>query len=149
MRFTDRVAVVTGASRGIGHSIATALAAEGADVVVAARDGALCEQVAREIRALGRRCLPFAMDVSRPPDCHRLALAAADTFGKIDILVNNAAIHLSAPFVEETPDLWQRLFEVNVLGTTFPTQAIVPSMQSRHYGRIVNIASKAGVVGEP
>jgi len=72
-----------------------------------------------------------------------------DKFGKIDILVNNAGIHRFAPFLEESEQLWNELFRTNVLGCVFMAQAVVPHMVKQHYGRIVNISSKAAIVGEP
>jgi NAD(P)-dependent dehydrogenase (short-subunit alcohol dehydrogenase family) len=106
-------------------------------------------EVVSDVQALGRKVLPFEADVSRSSNAQALVRSAMKTFGKIDILVNNAGIHLSAPFIEESEELWNELFRVNVLGCAFFAQAVVPHMIARHYGRIVNISSKAAVVGEP
>lgn len=149
MRLEGKVAVVTGASRGIGRAIAVGLAREGADIVAVARNTNAAREVVSDVEALGRRVVSFGTDVSRSSDVQALVRSAMQMFGKIDILVNNAGIHLSAPFVEESEELWNELFRVNVLGCTFFAQAVAPHMIARHYGRIVNISSKAAVVGEP
>jgi len=149
MRFSGKVAIVTGASRGIGRCIALRLAEEGARVVIAARSDAACAAVAQEIAGNGGSAVVVAADVSNQANAAQVAAAALTSWGHIDILVNNAAIHLSAPFLQEGSEIWSELFRVNVLGTVFPTQAVVPAMIDQHYGRIVNIGSKAGVVGEP
>ena len=149
MRFADKVAVVTGASRGIGRAIAIGLAKEGADIVAVAQSTSATGEVASDIKSTGRKVLSIAADVSRSSDSQDIVRAALETFGRIDILVNNAGIHLCASFVDESEELWNKLFRINVLGCTFITQAVVPHMIERHYGRIVNISSKAAVVGEP
>ncbi len=148
MRCAGKVAIVTGASRGIGRAIAVALAREGADVVAVARSAEAARKVASEITALGRTALPLAADLSKSADAQAVVRSTMEKFGTIDILVNNAGIHLSAPFVEESEQMWSELFRVNVLGCTFMAQAVVPHMIAKHYGRIVNITSKAAVVGE-
>ncbi len=148
MRFSGKVAIVTGASRGIGRCIAVRLAEEGAQLVLVSRSAEACSAVAEEIAGIGSRAIVVAADVSDEAAVAHRAAATLDAFGRIDVLINNAAIHLSAPFLEEGRDIWQEQFRINVLGTVFPTQAVVPTMIRQHYGRIVNIGSKAGVVGE-
>lgn len=149
MRFTDEVAIVTGSSRGMGKATALALAKEGAKVVVVDIDPTGGEDVVREIEALGGEAIFVRADVSERADVRRMVQATLDRFGEIDILVNNAGIHDGAPFTEESEQMWQRLFRVNVMGTVLPTQAVVPHMSERGKGKIVNISSKAAVVGEP
>jgi 3-oxoacyl-[acyl-carrier protein] reductase len=148
MRCAGKVAVVTGASRGIGHAIAVALAREGADVVVVARTAEAVKKVASEITALGRKSLALGADVSKTADAQAVVRSAIEKFGRIDILVNNAGIHRSAPFLEEGESLWMEMLRTNVLGCAFVTQAVVPHMIERRHGRIVNLGSKAAVVGE-
>ena len=148
MRCAGKVAVVTGASRGIGRAIAVALAREGADIVAVARTADAAEKVASEITALGRKVLPLGADVSTFSDAKAVVRSAIERFGTIDILVNNAGIHRSAPFLEEGESLWMEMLRVNVLGCAFVTQAVVPHMIERRRGRIVNLGSKAAVVGE-
>jgi len=149
MRFANKVAIVTGASRGIGRAIAVGLSKEGADIVAVARKTDGTRGIVSDVEALGGKVLPITADVSQSTDAQAIVRAAMERFGRIDILVNNAGIHLCAPFVEESEELWSELFRINVLGCTFITQAVVPHMIERHYGRIVNISSKAAVVGEP
>jgi 3-oxoacyl-[acyl-carrier protein] reductase len=149
MRYAEKVAVVTGASRGIGRAIAVGLAREGADIIAVARNADATREVVAEVKSLGRRVLPIGADVSRSTEAKGVVRSAIDMFGKVDILVNNAGIHLRAEFLDENEELWNTLFRTNVLGCTFITQALVPHMMDRHYGRIVNISSKAAVVGEP
>ena len=148
MRCAGKVAVVTGASRGIGRAIAVALAREGADIVAVARTADAARKVASEIAALGRKVLPLGADVSTFSDAKAVVRSAIERFGTIDILVNNAGIHRSAPFLEEGESLWMEMLRVNVLGCAFVTQAVVPHMIERRRGRIVNLGSKAAVVGE-
>jgi len=149
MRFKDKVAIVTGAGRGLGKAIALALGREGSIVVVVDINPAQGEETVRELETLGVEAMWVRADVSNKADAERMAADTLDRFGSIDILVNNAGIHDAAPFVEETEDMWQRMFATNVMGTVLPSQAVVPEMMKRKKGRIVNISSKAAIVGEP
>jgi len=149
MRFTDKVAIVTGSSRGMGKATALALAREGAKMVIADTDLTKGEDVVRGIEKLGGEAIFVKADVSKRADVERMVQATLDRFGKIDILVNNAGIHDGAPFIEEGEEMWQRLFRVNVMGTVLPSQEVVPEMMRRKKGKIVHISSKAAVVGEP
>jgi len=149
MRFADKVAIVTGGSRGIGRAIAQGLAREGARVVIASRTPSDGQAAVRQIEAQGGRVLYIEADVSRWADVERMVRKAEEAFGSIDILINNAGIHRGAPFIEEGEELWQELFRVNVMGVVLPTQAVVPGMIERGRGRIVIISSKAAIVGEP
>jgi len=149
MRFAHKVAIVTGGSRGIGRAIARGLAREGARVVIASRTSSDGQAAARQIEAQGGQVLYVQADVSRRTDVERMVQKAEEAFGPIDILINNAGIHRSAPFADEGEELWQELFQVNVMGVVLPTQAVVPGMIRRGGGRIVIISSKAAIVGEP
>jgi len=149
MRFADKVAIVTGSSRGVGKATALALAREGAKVVIAATDLTKGEDVVRGIEKLGGEAIFIRADVSRRADVGRMVQATLDRFDRIDILVNSAGIHDGAPFTEESEEMWQRLFRVNVMGTVFPSQEVVPEMMKRKKGKIVHISSKAAIVGEP
>ena len=149
MRFKDRVAIVTGSARGLGRATAVALGAEGSRVVIVDTSSTQGEEVVREIEKLGAEAIFVRADVSKRADVDRAVEATLNRFNALDILVNNAGIHDAAPFVEESEELWQRMFVVNVMGTVLPSQAVVPEMMRRKSGRIVNISSKAAVVGEP
>ena len=144
MRFEHQAAIVTGGSRGIGFAIAQALIQAGARVVIAGRDVTIGEQAAREIGARFIAC-----DVSDRTQAQALIQTAVADLGRIDILINNAAVHSAARFEDETPELWNEMYRVNVLGTVYPSQAVVPLMKQQGGGHIVHMASKAGVVGEP
>ena len=149
MRFKDRVAIVTGSARGLGRAIAIALGREGSSVVIVDLNPTQGAEVLREIEELEAEAIFVRADVSQRVEVDRMVQATLNRFNTIDILVNNAGIHDAAPFVEETAELWQRMFKVNVMGTVLPSQAVVPEMMKRKKGRIVNISSKAAVVGEP
>jgi NAD(P)-dependent dehydrogenase (short-subunit alcohol dehydrogenase family) len=132
-----RVALVTGGGRGIGAAVARALATAGAHVMAAARHPVPLDGVATE------RC-----DVTQPGDVTALVRATTERLGPIDILVNNAGSASSAPVAKITLDEWHRLFAVNATGTLLCTQAVLPGMRERRRGRIVNIASIAGLTGD-
>jgi NAD(P)-dependent dehydrogenase (short-subunit alcohol dehydrogenase family) len=148
MRCSGKVAIVTGAGRGIGLAIVTALAREGADVVAVARRQENAKKAAAAAEALGRTAVGLGADVSKPGEARSIVDAALQRFGRIDILVSNAGIHLCAPFVEETEALWMDMLRVNVLGSFFMVQAVAPHMMAKKSGRIVLMGSKAAVVGE-
>lgn len=146
-----RHALITGASRGIGRAIALGFAWRGYDLAlndVAAQDAEL-QAVAKAARGMGRRCVTAIADVSAPDECRRAVAEAIEGLGHIDALVNNAGILRLATIEEMTPDLWDRTFAVNTRGVFQMTQAIVPHMKERGYGRIVNIASLAARTGGP
>ncbi|TET53970.1 MAG: 3-oxoacyl-ACP reductase FabG [Anaerolineales bacterium] len=148
MRFHGKGVIVTGGSRGIGRAIAHALAMEGARVAILARNAESGNDAAAQIETGGGEAFFLQADVSAEDQVQRATGEALRRLGRVDILVNNAGIHSGAPFDQETRSDWQSLFEVNVLGTVFPSQAVVPHMVEQGGGRIVHIASKAAVVGE-
>jgi NAD(P)-dependent dehydrogenase (short-subunit alcohol dehydrogenase family) len=144
---TGRVAVVTGASRGIGQAVAQAFAAAGARVVVASRKLETLSPVAEAIRAAGGEALPVACHTGHEADVAALAAAAREAFGGIDILVNNAATNPHyGPLLAAEGSHWDKTFEVNVKGYVNVTKACVPAMRERGGGAIVNVASVAGLV---
>ena len=148
-RLIDQVAIVTGGSRGIGLAIADALAREGARVVIASLNGTRGQAAARAIQECGRRAEFIRTDVTSRDQVRRLIALTLERHGDINVLVNNAGVADRAPFWEETEALWDRMYRVNVLGTVLPSQHVVRHMKDSGGGAIVNIASKAGVVGEP
>jgi NAD(P)-dependent dehydrogenase (short-subunit alcohol dehydrogenase family) len=143
----NRVALVTGASRGIGRATALALAAAGADVAVSARGSAELDQLAAEIRASGRRALALACDVVDPAAVERMAADVAAAFGGVDILVNNAGAAGSHKFVGHPDELWHRMLAVNLTSAYYVTKAIVPHMLGRGAGRVIMVASVAAKSG--
>ncbi|MGQ9851219.1 MAG: SDR family NAD(P)-dependent oxidoreductase [Aggregatilineaceae bacterium] len=148
-RFQDKVVIVTGGSRGIGLAIVQRFADEGAQVVIAARDQTRGQQVAQALRQQGAPVDFIGVDVAQRDQAEALIAQVIERFGRLDVLVNNAGAHEKAPFADESEDLWQRMFRINVLGTVFPSQAAVRHMRAHEGGSIVHVASKAGVVGEP
>ena len=145
-RLQDRVAIVTGSGAGIGAAIARAFAAEGARIGVVDLDAARARESAAE---LGVAALPVACDVTREDAVARMVAAVRERFGRIDILVNNAGIMRKA-YVRDMPlALWQQVLDVNLTATFLCSKAVLPHMIGRNAGRIINIASIAGKVGEP
>jgi 2-hydroxycyclohexanecarboxyl-CoA dehydrogenase len=142
MRLEGRTALVTGGASGIGAATARRLAAEGARVVVADLEEAKGQAIAAEIDGLA-----VQMDVSHVASVHAGVAAAANEVGPIDVLVNNAGTDRFAFFVNTDPDLWDFVLGVNLRGTIAVTHAVLPSMQERGRGAIVNVASEAGRVG--
>lgn len=147
-----KVALVTGASRGIGRAIALGLAQAGADVGVNFRDRAReAEEVAQRIAAMGRRAVPIQADVSRAPEVRRLLEGMGTRLGAIDILVNNAGIARVQKMDEVTEEDWDELLTVNLKSCFLVTSAVLGGMRERGWGRIINVSSIAaqtgGVVG--
>jgi 2-hydroxycyclohexanecarboxyl-CoA dehydrogenase len=143
---TTRVALVTGGGRGIGRAIALRLAADGLAVAVAARSG---DQVDDTARTAGRHALPLVLDVTDAASIADAVERTARELGPVDILVNNAGVAESAPFAKTEPDFWDRHFDVNVRGPYLLTRAVLPGMLERRWGRVINIASLAGLFGSP
>jgi gluconate 5-dehydrogenase len=144
---SGKVAIVTGGGRGLGEQIAVGLAEAGADVVVCSRKIAACDEVAEKIQSLGRKSLSFACDVTVPEDVQRVVDETMNAFGKIDILVNNSGISWGAPVEEYPLEKFNQVLNVNVSGLFLMSQAVGREMLKRQYGKIVNIASVAGLVG--
>ena len=145
---TGRVALVTGASRGIGRAVALALARAGADVAVNYRSAAdAAREVESQIAALGGRAVAIQADVSSAADVARLVGTVEERLGGIDILVNNAGIARPQPLTEITEQDWDELIAVNLKSCFLVTQAVLPGMRARRWGRIVNISSVAAHVG--
>ena len=144
MRFEDRAAVVTGGGSGIGRAIAERLAAEGARVAIVDIDAGRAETAARE---LGTSAIAIQADVSQPEDAARLAAEAARQLGKIDILVHSAGVGAERSFLDTTPEEWRRIIDIDLSGTFYTCQAVAKVMAARRYGRIVTLASTAGIRG--
>ena len=142
-----RGAVVTGGGRGIGAAAARALAEAGARVLVAARSADQVEQVAKDLHASGHEAWAEACDVTDEAAVQRLAGAAAERLGTVDVLVQSAGMASSAPLHRMTLAEWEEIFRVNVTGTFLCTRAFLPGMIERRWGRVVHVASIAGLAG--
>lgn len=141
-----RHALVTGANRGIGAAIARALSTEGASVTLMVRDAGRAQPVAAELAG------PHAVVVADLTDrlaVHAACVEAAERMGPVDILVNNAGSTESAPFLKTGPELFERMIAIHLLGAVHATQAVLPTMIARGSGHVINIASTAGLHGQP
>jgi NAD(P)-dependent dehydrogenase (short-subunit alcohol dehydrogenase family) len=145
-RLEGRAAIVTGGAAGIGAAIARAFADEGARVLIADRDAAAAAQTARSI---GDAAMAYEVDVTREADVQAMAREARARFGRIDILVNNAGIMRKAFVKDMTEETWDAVVDVNLKATFLCSKAVLPAMIEARRGRIINIASIAGKVGEP
>ncbi len=149
-RLDDRIAVVTGASRGIGRAVALALAGAGAHVVLTARRQPDLEAVATEVVALGRRALPLVAHMGRRPEIDRVFDAVLREFGRLDILVNNAATNpIFGPLIEVEEEAWDKIMGLNVKGYLFAAQRAAKAMLPAGRGAIVNVASTGGLRASP
>lgn len=147
---TDQVAVVTGASRGIGRAIALDLAKQGAKIIVNfAGNEERAKEVVEEIQALGSEAISVRADVSNTEEVANMMKIAIDTFGKIDILVNNAGITKDNLLMRMKEDEWDAVIRTNLKGVFVCTKAVTRQMVRQRYGRIINIASVVGVIGNP
>lgn len=150
MKLEGKVALITGAGRNIGRAIALKLAGEGADVIVNARSNeAEANAVAAEVRALGRRAIAVLADVSDRDQVRAMVETGLAEFGRIDVLINNAAIRPSKPFVEVTDEDWEHVRGVVLDGAFYCTRAVVPSMIENELGRIVFFVGDGAFSGTP
>jgi NAD(P)-dependent dehydrogenase (short-subunit alcohol dehydrogenase family) len=146
MELKGKTAIVTGAGRGIGEGIAMVLAREGANVVLTARKMEEITAVAQKIEGLGGKALPVVADVSKKADAQAMAAAALKQFGSIDALVNNAGIEAPPGLTKDLPEeQWDRVLGINLKGVFLCCQAVIPQMMAQGKGKIINIASTAGI----
>ena len=146
---SGKVAIVTGAGRGMGYDFALALAKYGADVVVCSRTLSELEKVGAEIERFGRRCLIQQRDALKIPEIHDMVEESVKTFGHIDILVNNAGVNVPQWAVDVTEQAWDKILDTNLKGLFFCAQAVGKVMIYQKKGKIINISSDAGSVGLP
>ena len=146
-QLANQIAVVTGAGRGIGRAIALKLAAEGADVVCVSRTAENSEKVAGEVRALGRRAWAVALDVSDPAAVGAAAEKVLTEAGRMDILVNNAGVTRDALVMRMSEADWDTVLDTNLKGAFLLTKAFSRSMIKQRSGRIINVASVVGLIG--
>jgi NAD(P)-dependent dehydrogenase (short-subunit alcohol dehydrogenase family) len=144
-----RVAMVTGGGAGLGRQMAEGLAEMGANLVLCARKKERCEQAARELQVLGITALGMGCDVTNPASVQEAVDAAVSRFGGIDILVNNAGTSWGAPVEEMRLEQWRKVIETNLTGSFLCTQAVGKVMLRQRRGKIINIASVAGMAGSP
>ena len=146
---TGRTAIVTGGSVGLGRQMAEALAEQGANVVLCARKKERCVQAAEEIQRLGVQTMALGCDVRNPAEVQAVVDATVSAFGRIDILINNAGTSWGAPIEEMRLEHWNKVIETNLTGTFLFCQAAGKVMVAQRRGKIVNIASVAGLGGSP
>jgi 3-oxoacyl-[acyl-carrier protein] reductase len=142
-----KIAVVTGGTRGIGLAVARSLADDGASVVVSGRDLARLDSAAKELEGLGASALAVAADATKREDADRLVDAAKERFGRIDVLVNNAGITRDQLLVRMKDDDWDQVLDTNLRGVFLMTRAAGKVMMRQKAGRIINISSAAGAMG--
>lgn len=147
MRLKDRVAIVTGSTRGIGEAIAKKFAREGARVTVCGRNEERARKVAMAIEQNGGEALAIVADVSQWEDAQRLVNATLEKWGKIDILVNNAGVTRDNLLLRMGEEDWDTVLNINLKGTYNCTRAVIRSMMKQRFGRIINITSVVGIMG--
>lgn len=143
--FHGRVALVTGASSGLGVAFARALAEQGADVAILARRADRLEKVAEECRAFGVHCLPVSCDVSSEDSIKAAVARVREEFGRVDILVNNAGVCEYAPLEEHTTEQWNKVIATDLSSVFLMTREVAPLFREQGYGRVVNIASVGAI----
>jgi len=146
---SGKVAIVTGAGRGLGYNIAVALAKYGADLVVCSRTQSELEKVAQEAINLGRKVLVQKMDICRRSEIDKMVEESVSAFGHIDILVNNAGINIPQWSVEVTEEAWDVIIDTNLKGLFFCAQAVGKVMIRQKKGKVINLSSQSGSVGIP
>ena len=146
MRLSDKIAIVTGASRGLGRAISLALAQEGADLVLADKDPT--DDTAKLVQVIGRKALSIRLDIRNMPDVESLVSRALKEYGKIDILINNAGVFIAANVVDMTEQEWDLVLDVNAKGCFLCCKTVAREMIRQNIpGKIVNISSNAGLIG--
>ena len=149
MRLENRVALVTGAAKGMGHDICLTLAREGADLALAAREIPPLEALRAEVEQLGRRALIVPCDVTDEAAVEKMVARSVETFGRIDILVNAAGV--TGPIETQVQEIrledFRFVLEANIVGTFLPTKHVLPGMIARKYGKVVNISGTSGLRG--
>ena len=140
----DRVAIVTGAARGLGKGIAKAMAREGANVILCSRSLSLLQEHEKEIRGAGQKAVAFQVDVSDAEQVNRTVQEVLKRFGKVDILVNNAAVSPKSTLLETTDEVRDNTIAINFLGVWHCIKAVLPGMIKQRYGKIINISSVTG-----
>jgi NAD(P)-dependent dehydrogenase (short-subunit alcohol dehydrogenase family) len=146
---TGRVAIITGGSVGLGRQMAEGLAEMGASLILCARKKERCEQAAKELQNLGVETLALGCDVKDPVNVRSVVDAAVSKFGRIDVLINNAGTAWGAPVEEMRLEHWNKVIETNLTGTFLFAQAVGKLMVDQRHGKIINIASVAGIHGAP
>ncbi len=147
MTLTGKIAVVTGSAQGIGQAIATALAQEGADVVVADLQADRCQETVGQVQQLGRKAMAVSVNVGDWDQVKSTMDQVVKEWGRIDILVNNAGITRDGLLLRMKDEDWQSVLQVNLTGTFYCVKAVMPTMSRQRNGRIVNIASIVGAIG--
>jgi 3-oxoacyl-[acyl-carrier protein] reductase len=147
LELKGKIALVTGAAQGIGRAIALLLAQKGADIVISDINLEKAEEMAKEIEALGRKAMAIKVDVANTNDVERMVEAILERFGQIDILVNNAGIARDKLILRMTEEDWDSVLNVNLKGTFNCTKAVIKHMSKQRKGKIVNIASVVGEMG--
>lgn len=144
----DKTVVITGASSGIGKALAYTFAEKGSQVFLGARSKDKLQEIVKEIEAKGGKAAFYPLDVTREDECKNFILQAKETFGKIDVLINNAGISMRALFNDTTPDVLKRVMEVNFWGTVYCTKYALPFLLETK-GSVVAVSSVAGIKGLP
>ena len=148
MNFNDKVALITGAAVGIGRATAISFAQKGAKLVLVDINGEELENLKKELAQYTDKLLSFVCDISDEATVYKVVEKSLDIFGKIDILINNAALWRDRSSFLDTPtEQWKKYIDVNIMGVVYFTKAALPSMLENSWGRIINVASVAGVYG--
>ncbi|MGD6903353.1 SDR family NAD(P)-dependent oxidoreductase [Bacillus infantis] len=147
MRLTDKVAIITGAGSGMGEAEAILFAGEGAKVVATDINKAAVDTVVSKIKEAGGEAIAIEHDVASRADWEKVCKETIDTFGKLDILINNAGISLPKPFMEQTEEDWSRTYSINIDSTMLGMQLALPLLEENNGGSIVNISSISALVG--
>jgi len=150
-KLQDKVAVVTGGGRGVGKAICVALAREGVSVVVAANVQSEVDDVVNVVKGMGIRAIPFVLDITKPAEVRLMVKKTVESFGKVDILINNAGIvGRKRDFIfQAQDDIWREVIEINLFGTYNCIKAVLPEIMTQKKGRIINLSSVSGKQGSP